>query len=810
MPSGGWKKYILSFGVPTLITAGVMGGIVIADRYLHENPDLKERLEIQQMARLASHADMSNPWGTYNADDPSSFLMTLFVGTSPELREKFQKALAKLSAEKLQLLSAVLGAIDFTQDQKDKFARLMVVALSGDKGTEKISRALDIFERLGASKVGAKKSQGEEPGSRGTGGEVLAPDGQTPPGQQPQFQKAELTELASPLLVFLEVQEPAKFDRVLDVLISLSPDVYDSVMGVITDLSPQYTGQLIEVFNDMSTEETQTVTGVLGRVNNLPPLLDKLLQLNTSDIASTSASLENVSTADLNTLVGMLNGFNDSQFGSLVEVLDSTDNAGTFIGVGAKVGSQVFADATEVAAVFDGENLSNLIEIMDGIKTDAVEDLVTVFNKMDESTAEKSISVLDKLNTDSIQEDLLEEATFLKGETLRKGVEVMDDIDTGSVVQMVQLSKGLNEADVKNELADQMHLLHGLGDGVIAGIRSEEEFFSIREPTAVAGVRGKVIDEYVVPSYSRGSEDYAMSRNRVMRLLFKMTIIDDFSIVRDLLKESAQLSKRSLARGAEVFINLDTGPGKTRARRLVDTYKRLDLNYKETAIDTMHDLDTYEHVNAALDSGHLMDDELLKDSIWYTENLRYRLGQEEGVAATKRLINVASLVNTNEDRRKGLDALQQESEVRVRRMLKQVDGHKDIFDGPRVVRMTNVYHELKDEFLNAPAGEEAQDRAVKLADALSGSEGVTLGSKGRSGASRYVTQETKLMRIGEYLSGTDAKLDNAVNFVTERAVQVTHTREDDFPINTPELVRDEDGQVVELIYKAGRTSPKNF
>jgi hypothetical protein len=801
---GGWGRRVVTFGVPALVTAGVMASVVMVDLYLHENPEVKARLEREQFARMAGHMDMSNPWGVFDPEDPTSFLMTLFSGTSPELKKKFREAVAKLSPEKLRLLSTLLGAIDFTQSQKEKFARLMVVALSGDRGSERLSRALDIVERLATKKAIRKKAKATDV-EGAVEQEVLEGEPQL---EEAIEEDAVSESVGSSLLVFLDVQEPAAFDRVLEVLVALSPDVYESVMGVISDLPAQYTRQLIEVVNELSTSETKTVIGVLERVNNLPPLLDQLFQLSNSQIVSTAKVLEGVGTSNLNTLVDLTRGFSRNEFGTVVDVLGSTSEGGTFIGIGKKIGSNRFAQAAEVAVQFQGQYLNNLIGIMDKVNNVAVGDLITVFNKMNLTTSKESIDVLDRLGNSTTQGDLLREATYLSRENLQKGVEVMDNVKTTSVRQLIEISKGQAKSDVKNKMASQLHRLHGVGDGFIAGVRSQEEAATIRSPVTVAGVRGKVISNYAYPSYSNTSETYSLAKNRVENFIYKMTIVGSDSVNEDLILQSDDLSDRSLARGAEVFINLDTGYGKKRARRLVDTYKRVDLAHRETAIDTMHDLDTYEHVNAALDSATEMDNDLLKDSVAYTERLRHRLGQREGVAATKRLINIASKVNTNDERRSGLEALKQEREVRVRRILKQVDGNDDIFDEQKIVRISNIYHDLKEQFPQDTPNQRTP--AIKLADALASSDGLTLGAKSRQGTSRYVTQDRKLFRINQYLQETDAELNQRIEAVTSRPVQVSHRREDNFIINSPELIRSEDDQFVELISKPAKRTSKNF
>jgi hypothetical protein len=266
-----------------------------------------------------------------------------------------------------------------------------------------------------------------------------------------------------------------------------------------------------------------------------------------------------------------------------------------------------------------------------------------------------------------------------------------------------------------------------------------------------------------------------------------------------------------LVRGADVYIDLDLGADRQRAHRLVDTYKRSDKNMRTSAIDTLHDIDQL-HVNAAIDMAHQADIDLMRESIIYTERLKYRLGEQEGLKASERVINVASRVNTNQERRRGLAALQKERDVRVRRILKQVDGNTEpayldaptgstaniLFNGRRINTIVELYHELDE----ASPKESPSQRtpAVKLADTLSGGYGLVLGATDGQGISRYVTQERKLFRIRQYLDETKEQLDRRVELVTRRPIQVPHAgsvtvngfrqtvRETEFVIQDPEVI----------------------
>jgi len=324
-------------------------------------------------------------------------------------------------------------------------------------------------------------------------------------------------------------------------------------------------------------------------------------------------------------------------------------------------------------------------------------------------------------------------------------------------------------------------------------------------------------------------------------LINQLYNINDTSLNTELLDVSDDLSDLSLYRGAEVITAIDINANdlskpssdgtrfkteqavtlskssrqNTRVHRLVTIQRQLNRKERSSAIDTLHDLDSKEHRKAAIDLGFYADKPLLADSIAYTENLRFRLGHDDGLDASKRLIVLASRINENslseydqsrdsqeetfltlnKARQAGLDALQNERESRVRQILKQTTKESDVYgntrtyaSGGNILRIISLYRRL--DSMEPKSNPFERTRAAELADALSSSDGITLGPSGLAGVSRVVTQETKIRRMNEYLSQSYSELWNRrVIGLTDRPILVSHRIENEFEIPDPENIK---------------------
>lgn len=808
------KKMVI-FGVPTALSTGVLSFVFLMDHSLHENPELHRQLISESQAYQEGLLDMSNPWNTFNADDPASYLLSLMVGADVDLRQRLSKALQKVSPERLETLAFLFSSFELNDEQKNRFAQLLIVVMSSEKALNNIERVLDILTKFS-----------ENQGAR----TLLKKQGLDAEVQAPALEAGEVLEEAGEeqaeealLLGFLDIKDPKGLGDLVEMLLELPESSYEDVMKLISGLPPKYGRFMVSLAGELSGSQTRKIVAFTDKIQpeKMPIILDRLMPLGTGKIMSTVNVLSSIPSKNLNSMIDLTSKFNRAEFESMVSLVTKTSQSdlAKLLSIGVRVNDAVFANMTIMTDKFDGGYVAKVISVASNLDASSVANMINMDKRLDLNMSKKGIDVLFQLKNKTVQADMLSEAKVLNRDNLSKSVEVMDEVKIDTVEKMVSLSKGLNKADTKNKMASQLFRVMKPSDKYVRGT-----VYDIREPTAVAGVRGKTglrqaattdvtitAAEFPYTPPQLKAESKKVKVQRVESLVDKMTLIDDNLLNEDLIQKSDELDDRGLVRGADVYINLDLGPDGKRAHRLVNTYKRADVNLRTSAIDTLRDIDA-SHVNAAVDIVHQADKNLMRDSIVFAERLKYRLGDEEGLRATERVINVASRVDKNKERRRGLDALNRERDVRLRRILKQVDGATEpafldspqnaeapiLFNGRRINVITELYHDWDAKYPKETPTQRTP--AVKMADTLSGSHGLVLGAKNGQGISRYVTQDRKLFRIAQYLDEDPVVLDNRVRLVTERPMQVPHagtvnvdgftTRvtETNFVIRTPEDV----------------------
>jgi hypothetical protein len=724
----------------------------------------------------------------------------------------------------------IFSTLELSEKQQRNFAQLMIVIVSSEKALQNIGRVMEIIEVLATPKaqISQKDSLNNSTLPEEDSQEELSPE-----NLEQLLQEQELVE--APLLGFLEIEDPESLTNMVELMVNLPESSYRQLMGLMNNLSTKHAEYLGGLVTDLNAAQGQQVLDLAGSVSgrNLPPLLDRLIPLSDSKVLDTVETLSSISAADLNTLISTTTRFDNSAFKALLSVIDKVSAAQLkkLLNIGKKLPAAEYAAATKVADSYNGVYTGRVIDVMANIDIGAVKDLVDMAQriKSNQSIARKGVDVLTELKNATTQMDLLTEAKFLNTSNLTKGVEVMDEVKSDATKKMIDISKSLSKGETKNKLADQLYsILNPVDDGV------RGTSYNIRNPVAVAGVRGKArqnatteatlnvhsgsgIFPYSPPALQQEAKKTRI--NRVINLVDKVTEVNDSILTTDLLNTSDELDNRGLVRGADVFIGLDIDSDKQRARRLVNIYQKTEVNMRTSAIDTLHDIST-SHVTAAVDIAHEADQNLMESSIVFAERLKYRLGEEDGLSSTERVINVASRVKTNRERRRGLAALSSERDVRIRRILKQVDGNNEpafldapqgstetpLYNRERINTITDLYLKLDAE--NPKESPTHRTPAVKLADTLSGSHGLVLGAKDGEGISRYVTQDRKNYRIRQYLdeaNSTDpydrARFDARVERITGRPIQVPHSgsvnssgvqlivRESNFDIRLPEAIK---------------------
>jgi hypothetical protein len=806
------KRNLMVFVMPITLVSGAGMSMIALERFLFENPELERSLALRERAYLESLLDMSNPWGLLDMNNPAAFIASILSKVNPEMRARLIKVLGGVDPERLERFAAMLNMVELSHKQKGRLVRMLLI-LGEKSGTVKLSRVLDVLERLGEASV----KQGAEPKEK-EGALVVEKSSEGLPQQ-------ENLENGLMLLSFLDIEDPAAFDHLIELLVYLPESVYESVMEIVTVLPMRYSGILVDLVSVLNVSQTQKLLAIANRVelSTLIPLLDLLGRMSTSQLLSSVDLLMKLRTADLNTLIDLSESMSPRQFDALLEVVAKAigPDLSKLLSVGERVSLDLFNNVIGMVQALEGQYVRKAIGVMSQIESVAIHDLVKMGQRLGDMDVEKGLDILARLRNPRVQADLLRESTFLNIQNLEYGVDLMEQVEVKTVEKMVDLSKGLPLAVTKNKFANQMYRIANFSEK-----GSYENVYVVRSVVDVDSEGEDVLGAsrpYQPPALVEETRERRL--RRVQDLVDKVHLIGDDELNKDLIDHSEALSSRALVRGAQVFIDLDSGENNDRARRLVTTYGRVETEHRTSAIDTLHDIQSPQ-VSAAVDIVHLAEIDLVEDSIEFAERLKYRLGERDGLGATERAINVASRVGDSEARRKGLDALGQQRDVSIRRILKQVDGNSEVaykdykhdlsaeenyrgvlFTGERIERMTDLYITLDEELPSTSALQ--QTRASKLADALSGSDGYTLGATNRGGFSRYVKQHRKIFRIAENLdTEKDEDMMQTAVEITNRPIQVNHSMESDFDLRLPEAVRETSKGVILLKPQARRSLDK--
>jgi len=198
--------------------------------------------------------------------------------------------------------------------------------------------------------------------------------------------------------------------------------------------------------------------------------------------------------------------------------------------------------------------------------------------------------------------------------------------------------------------------------------------------------------------------------------------------------------------------------------RMLTMLAQLNVNDKRTFVKVFNRMST-EHVKRAIEIME-SDDRILDSSMELTDRLDRHLVEGEETETLERAVNTASRVRVGK-RFEGLVKLKESRTVRIRRMMKQVDGYQETYTGNTIEKMVDDYDSL-----------ENPDR---LTDILSGSDGIIHGSY--RGEPR-VSQERKLFRVREMYSGN--KRGQVLDFYDRKPYQVPQRVEDTFIILPPQ------------------------
>jgi hypothetical protein len=768
------KLLLFKAVVPIAMIAAILYSIVALDGYLFENPELKEKLEADAVAYESDLMNMvkNNPWGNSNVKEPKYYIMSFFTDMDSDKKRDFMAVLETLSPDKINFLMQLLTKIELSDAQKVQLLKVFETLLNGDRAGQKISTLVDLVKSVSDKaklakakdlmKVSALESvNGEEELNAELNGEELL---------QSQINEIANTDFITKILT---LENPDSLDYLLDEIIKLSGATYTKLISVLGSITTKNGEILIDVMEQLKENDTRNIVKLLSNLD--PKINDKFLsnviaKIQLSQIPLVVNAGLKISSELQEQFIGAVSNF--SKINSILLLSrfvnkQSPKTVNQFVGViQGKVSVKLYESLINTLDGLDSE-IADIVNIMSQKKfTSAVIDKGDrlLGRTLKTSNAKEAVRILTKLGTSTIQKELIEEADELNRDNANKAVEVYKEIKVKSVEQSVQVSKTVNVKS-KNLMISQLHRL---------------KEYKVKIPSAVVGVRGKPKQIGEINNITRTSYNRI---DRIERVIGKVHAINQSDVTESMVATSKDIKDENLRKAGDIFLDLDITSDKQRAARLMSTYRRLNLQRREDAIETLDDIGV-GHVSAAVDIAHKAGSKLLNQSVDYATGLKKRLGEEKGLLATMRVINIASRVKTNKDRQDGLDQLRKEREARVARILIQTDGHNDIFDEFGIKTITKLYKDLDEKYPKQSILHRTP--ASKLADALSGSNGIVLGTLASAGGrSRRITQDTKLFRMGQYLSNDPeeiSKLERRANFMVQRPIIVPHEVIDDLPI----------------------------
>lgn len=810
-----WVKSAI-YVAPVAIVSFVFASLVNVDDYFFDNPDELREMELNQMAYQESLLDMSNPWNRININDPASFLMSLFVGADAEILKKLKQVIAELGQDKLLFLTDILRMVELSDAQRDRFVVLISTMLKSDAGLEKLPVLVDLLKSLEEAEKEAlqQKATGEV---QVVQAEAVEPNVLL----QPEFTSEEEINLS--LVDLLTTDKPEALNFLLDSMLMLSPSEYQKLVSLMTSLGVIRTEKLLTLLDNLSLSNVKKLVVILSTLDasTLRSVVDRLDVIPLSlvdDLIQFASRLSNKEIKQLFTVTASFSQSNFKTFVNLHEEMSLPTIKASFSIYSQLNDSDVKSLSINILDNYVGKttDLKLIVETLGGFSSGTVKTFISNFEYLSNEAFKDLPFIFRKLNSNNDKERLVEEASFISLNNRERALEVFRTIQSDSVAKVLDISTNLSGSSSKTKLFEQAYRIHDFSPG-----ESDNS--------------GRIISGYTPRTTVHNSNTKVVLEGLVDQLYS----INDKNLNTDLLDLSDDLSDVSLYRGAEVVTDIDiqatdlskpsagfSKPGEgvtlskakrrgTRVHRLVQIQRQLTRNERASAIDTLHDIDTRKHRKAAIDLGFYADTALLKDSIGYSEQLRHRLGYEDGLEANKRLVVVASRVDNdamneynstraseeeyystlNKARQAGLDALQNEREDRVGKILKQTTkdidpyGYKKTFEsGKNVMKIVSLYRRL--DTMEPKESRFHRTRAAELADALASSEGLILGPNGPAGVSREVTQETKLRRIDEYLDlPYDILWERRVISLTDRPLIVPHITEHQFGVPDPEKVK---------------------
>lgn len=225
-----------------------------------------------------------------------------------------------------------------------------------------------------------------------------------------------------------------------------------------------------------------------------------------------------------------------------------------------------------------------------------------------------------------------------------------------------------------------------------------------------------------------------------------------------------ELDIRTIENSLKVFIRMDN----RYRNRLLQMVHNLPNDKKSFVINSFVDMSDI-HIERSIEIIE-QDKRILDKSINLGERLEKHLSRGEFVNTVERSVNTASRVD-KENRYKGLDILQHDVRaVPVRRLMKQVDGHQNVYTGNTIVKMISDYDTI--------------EQPNKFVNIITSSDGLIHGFYRQ--VDKYVSQERKLEVINLVYNGEKQnKREFMLDFYDTKSPIVIHKKENDFVVDIP-------------------------
>lgn len=741
-------KYIFPFAI-ILSLYWVIGSL---DRVFNRNPDLQQEAiaYFQKRVELMSKS-MKNEYWSFGEQEGASKeqVMLFFMEMSPAALEQLSELLNQLPPDTLDRLARILSLVELSPEVKQRLVAVLQQLLErGALTAETFKPIIEIFDAEKTKElqeqfagIQLQKQSFDEQGQDG-----MAPGEEQPEGEE-ELITSEITEQKA-AEAFVEVFTNVNVDNLemfLEVLADLPPSLQVKVRYLFGLVAQSDAVKLSSVLNRLDTAQVRPVVNNMSRFQPfyIHVLTERFLFSDTGSVVKASDVMVRIDTPTAERLIDVSRSLDNNTFYSLIDIIDAlpTSKARDLVKVGESLNNtRRFSSVISTLNRLDTNYKLKVIKVVSGISAGHVDKFLSTSNRMNAGYLKKGLDIVSS-QTPQVTEQILDIWANLKSAGLNASVDVLFDVDAKHFRKAIDVTIDL-KSNQQNSIFIQMNRVQDK--------LSRDD----------AGEPGKVNRD---------------RRQRLQLLIGKLDLIDDDETTGELAESADGINDKALNQAVDVFLDLNI----KRAKKAAKLYNRLDTTKREWAVDTLDNVQI-NHMKVAVDIVDEAHDNLLNDSVKYSNDLKRRLPKADAYETIERAINVASKVDTVEERYRGLQALTTQRAIQNQRILTQVDGQPDTFQRREIVQMTDNYLELD------------SGRRDKFADILSGSDGLIMGAEKVSGLSRKITQQRKIFRIQQYYSEVGdnrQRFDERFEYIARRPIYVPHDSEDDFALENPRWIK---------------------